>query len=193
MTGVADPRDVAAHQVEVAALERADVDDHVDLTGTVPHGAPRLEGLHVGRGGSEGEADDRGHRDVGIAQADRGPAHPGGVDADRGEVMLRGFIAELVDVCGGGVGLEQCVVDIARQVQRHVGGLAVVLDAVGAALHQRAHLGRALGRTALEAARAWVAGVGHGGALAQRSQHLPGDGLDEVVALVGGRGHRSFP
>jgi len=38
---------------EIAGFERADVDDHVDLTRAVEDCPPRLVVLHVGRGGAE--------------------------------------------------------------------------------------------------------------------------------------------
>ncbi len=57
-------RDVLADEVLRAALEGADVDDHVDLAGTVADGPPRLEGLDVGGRGPEREADHGRHRDL---------------------------------------------------------------------------------------------------------------------------------
>src|SRR5512140_3179524 len=132
VTGVGDGGDVGTDRVEHPALERPDVDDHVDLAGAVADGAPRLEGLDLARRGTEREADHRGDGDVRAAQVVGRPADPGRVDADGREAMLLRLGAQLVDLGRRRVGPKERVVDVVRQVARDVVRLAVVPDARGA-------------------------------------------------------------
>src|ERR1035437_1510619 len=106
-TGLRDAGDVFADRVEHPALEGPDVDHHVDLAGPVPDRPPRLERLDLGGGRPEREPDDRGHHDVRAAQVVGRAADPGGVDADRGEAVLGGLRAQVIDVGGRGVGPQQ--------------------------------------------------------------------------------------
>ena len=59
-----DRLDVALDRAEVARLQRADVDDHVDLGRAVEDRPPRLVVLDVGGGRAEREADDRTDADA---------------------------------------------------------------------------------------------------------------------------------
>src|SRR5690348_8796866 len=82
---VGDPRDVVADDVVHPRLERADVDDHVDLARPGADDLARLVGLDLRRRGPEGEADDAGHGDPAALEVRRGPRDPERVDADAGK------------------------------------------------------------------------------------------------------------
>ena len=74
-----DRLDVALDGAQVAGLERADVDHHVDLGRAVEDGPPRLVVLDVGGGRAERKADHRADADAAAAQqrARRSPPRPG--------------------------------------------------------------------------------------------------------------------
>src|SRR5688500_743948 len=56
--------DVALDEANVAGLQRADVDDHVDLAGAIEDRTPGFVVLGVGRGGAERETHDRADLDA---------------------------------------------------------------------------------------------------------------------------------
>ena len=87
--GTDDGGDVALDDLEIAGLERADVDHHVDLGRAVEDRAPGLVVLDVGGGGAQRESDDRADADARAAQQLRRERDPGGIDADGREVELR--------------------------------------------------------------------------------------------------------
>src|SRR3954452_3142476 len=80
-------RDDLLEDVQVApGQERAPVDDHVDLVGTVGHGVPDVGELHRPAGPAAGErGGDRGDVDAGARQRLLGDARQVAVDADRGD------------------------------------------------------------------------------------------------------------
>ena len=172
-----DAGDVLANLGLHPALERADVDHHVDLASAVPDRPAGLEDLDLRRSGTEREADDRGDADVGVPQVVRGAADPRRVDADGREPEFGRLGAELVDVGDDGVGPQQRVVDVSGEIRRHVGRAAVVLDARRAAGHDVTHFRRALSGAAADAAEAnaaWYAHRAHCAGHGQRCQHLTG-------------------
>ena len=59
-----DRRDVALDHLQVARLQRADVDDHVDFGCAVEDRPAGLVVLHVGGRGAERKADDRADADA---------------------------------------------------------------------------------------------------------------------------------
>ena len=81
--------DVLLDQPQIARLERADVDHHVDLGGAVEDRAARLVVLHVGGRRAQREADHRADADAGAAQLPRRQRHPRRVDAHRRETSAR--------------------------------------------------------------------------------------------------------
>ena len=111
-----DGLDVALDQGAVATLQRADVDHHVDLGGSVRECAARLVLFDVWRGRPERKPHDRADPDGATGQALAGASHPGGVQADRGEPMLHRLVAQHVDLSLGGIRAKQGVVDRLRHV-----------------------------------------------------------------------------
>ena len=103
------------------------------------------------------------------------PPHPERIDADGGEPVLDRLVAQPVDLLAGGAGGEQGVVDVAAELARHPGAVAVVADPVGALAHHRPHLVAALGGAAALAVGATIL------APAQLGQDLAGDRFDQVV------------
>jgi hypothetical protein len=120
--GADHPADVVGDGRVVAGLQGADVDHHVDLAGSVTDRLAGLEGLGPGRHGSQREAHHRADPDRAARQQRAAAGHVGAVDADSGEVEPARLLAELLEILGGGVGLEQGVVDQARQIARHLAG-----------------------------------------------------------------------
>ncbi len=51
--------------------------------------------------------------------------HPRWVHTNRGELVLLGLLTELVDVIGGGFGLQGGVVDVFGEVERNLGGFTM--------------------------------------------------------------------
>jgi len=121
----------------LAGFEEADVEDHVDVVGTVFDHVGGLFALGDGEGGTEGEADDDADGDAGAGEGGGGERDPGGIDHGAGEAVLGGFVAELEDLGAGGVGLEESVVKDGGEVLRTgegvggEGGGVEVLRAVG--------------------------------------------------------------
>src|SRR5450759_583070 len=172
VAGIRDAGDVRANRVEHPALERSDVDDHVDLAGAVADGAPCLEGLDLARRGTEREADHRGDGNVRAAQVVGRPADPRRVDAHGREAMLLRLGAQLVDLGRRGVRPEQRVVDEPREVARDVVRLAVVPDARGAPGDNVADLRRAAGRAGAGAGEARIAGLRVDASGGEGGEHL---------------------
>ena len=116
LRGRHNPGDVRINQREIPAFERADVHDHVDLHRTELHRLAGLGGFGLGDRRAQRKTDDAdGHHPGALEQA-HGEGDPGGVEADRREVVLTRLIAELDDVSPGGVGLQQRVVDARGQL-----------------------------------------------------------------------------
>jgi len=105
--GLAHAADVGLDGVDVTFLDEAEVDDHVDLLGALGQGVGGLGGFDGGGVGAGGEAADGGHvQVVGHVhrQEARGDAHAVGV-------QVRSLGDERIDLGGGGLGLEESVVD----------------------------------------------------------------------------------
>ncbi len=101
-------------QPQIARLERADVDHHVDLARAVEDRSPRLVVLGVRRRGAQRKTHHRADLDRRLAQQPRAFGHPGRVHADAGKPVLGRLPAECLDVRPRRVGLEQRVVDHRR-------------------------------------------------------------------------------
>jgi hypothetical protein len=109
-----DAVDVLANGLIVRGLrgfEQADVEDHVDVMGTVFEHVRGLFALGDGERCAEREADDDADGDAGALEGSGGERDPGGVDHGAGEAVLGGFVAELEDLGAGGVGLEEGVIE----------------------------------------------------------------------------------
>ena len=116
--GAVDRLDVALDDAQVARLERADVDHHVDFARAVEDRPPRLVALDVGASSRPAETRRPSRRRRRCpAAASRRRRHPGRVDADGGEPELRRLAAQLLDVLPRRVGLEQRVIDHRRDVR----------------------------------------------------------------------------
>ncbi len=116
-----DAADVLADGLVVgglAGLEEADVEDHVDVVGSVLEDAGGLVALGGGECGTQGEADDDADGDAGAVESVGGERDPGGVDHGAGEAVRGGLVAELEDLRAGRVGLEECVVEYGGEVLR---------------------------------------------------------------------------
>ena len=108
---VDDRLDVGEDGGVVAGFERADVEDHVNFAGAIANGGAGFGGFGFGEVGAEWETDDGANFDRRGLQECGGQTDVNWVDADGMEVMVRGFAAQAFDVGGGGVGLEERVVN----------------------------------------------------------------------------------
>ena len=111
-SGVDHFADVVADIVISAVLECADVEHHVNLSRTVLAGLFGLEGFGCCGASAEWEADDGSDFDIGAFEVVRTASDISGVDADRIEIIGLGLVAELIDLCGGRLRLEQRMVKI---------------------------------------------------------------------------------
>ncbi len=94
---VDDRRDVGLDVRIAAGLERADLDDHVELGGAVAEGSHGLEDLRLGAVVAVREADDRPDRDIGPLEDRPGAGHVRRPDADRRHVVLSGQAAAVLN------------------------------------------------------------------------------------------------
>ena len=106
-----DRLDVGEDGGVIAGFERADVEDHVNFAGAIANGGAGFGGFGFSEVGTEWEADDGANFDRRGLQECGGKTDVKWVDADGMEVMVRGFLTQSFDVGGGGVGLEECVVN----------------------------------------------------------------------------------
>jgi hypothetical protein len=102
--GLDHAADVLEHGLVVLGLERAEVDDHVDLARALADRVAGLVGLGGRRHRAEREADDAAHHHVGAGQERLAQPDPRGVDAHRREAVLLGLGAQRHDLVAGGVG-----------------------------------------------------------------------------------------
>ena len=183
--------DIVLFSSVVAGLERADVDDHVDLASAFADRPARLQRLDLRRSGPQRKADHGADDGLGAAQASRATLHVDRVHTHGREAVLLGFVAQRVDLLVGRVRLQERVVDELRHVLRHGADAEAAGDAAAGA-HQRAHLARAF-RHAMTAAGA----RGTGGTAAfptaaeQRRvlrEHLS-DGVHQRLVIAVGRDH----
>ena len=130
-------RDILFHQPEILALERTDVDDHIEFGGALLPGAAGFVGLDIGQCGPQGETNDRGHHRFGACQQPGRQRHPGGIDAHRCETEFRRFRTQLPDLVLGGLRFEQGMVDVAGDIGGHVIHAQPGAEAAGA---QRDHI-----------------------------------------------------
>jgi uncharacterized repeat protein (TIGR01451 family) len=195
--------DVVVQRLQVAALERADVQHHVNFGRAVLDSKLRLVSLHLRRGRAEGEADNGTHRHVAALEQVGAQRHVGAVDADRGEVVLARFPAQLRDFGGAGVRLEQRVVNQPgdAQVARDVAqagrdaaraGIDHLLHPVGALADAAAILALAAVATARLVRAVRVGGRGcrgsrRGGRSVHLRHHLSGNLIDQLVELERGQ------
>ncbi len=192
VAGVRDARDVLADEVVGMPLLRAPMLMTMSISRAPSRMARRVSKAltSVGRG-PEREADHRRDGDVRAAQALRAAADPGRVDADGGEAVLGGLVAELVDVGGRGVGLAagcgRCS-GRGRAGRRRPGPWYSTREAPPATMSRTlvAHWAAQPRRHVAQESAA-VPGAAPD---AEGGEHLAGDRLDEVRSLVDGVGHR---
>ena len=118
--------DVGLHVVGAAALQRADVDHHVDLAGARGDRGGGFKCLGGRQPGTERKADYRTDEHAGIGQLARGERHVRRIHADRVKAMLGRLAAEFADLRVARVGREQRVIDGLSELgvgKRHVSGL----------------------------------------------------------------------
>ena len=115
-----DGLDILLDQPQVARLERADIDHHVDLGGAVENRAPRFVLLHIRRRRAQRKTNDGTDAHAAAAQQPCAERDPCWVDAHRREVKLRRLATQFLNLGGGRVGFEQRVVDQAG----HLAGAA---------------------------------------------------------------------
>src|SRR5207302_1013884 len=89
---------VVLNSTIIAALERADVDDHINLTRAVEDRAPRLVSLHVRERRAERKTDHGADGNTRAAQMTGRGAHPRRIHTDGCEMKTRGLFAEPFDV-----------------------------------------------------------------------------------------------
>ena len=172
--------DVALHRAKVAGLQRADVDDHVDLRRAVEDGPPRLVGLDVRSRRAQRKPDDGADADAAAAQERRGGGDPGRVHAHRREVELRRFPAELLDLRPRRIRLQQRVIDHRRDAARRSAG-RVHPEPARAGIDDAA---QPVG-TAVEQHGVAAASRRPGASRRLRGHHLLGDEVDEPLEILG--------
>ena len=116
--GVDHGADVVLDVLVAAGLERADLDDHVDLECALLERSLGLEDLRLGQVVAVREANDRAHLHVRAAHHLNGTSHVRGAHRHRGHVVLQGE----PDVV-----LEELVVELRTQqrVVDRLGDLAI--------------------------------------------------------------------
>ena len=106
-TGLAHAANIGFDSIDVALLDQAEVDDHVDLLSTLGDGVGGLGCFDSGGMGAGGESADRGQvQAIGQFQRQqaRGDAHAVGTQG-------RSLGDERINLGGGGLGIEEGVVD----------------------------------------------------------------------------------
>src|ERR1019366_4597149 len=150
--GLDDRADIPEDEGIFAALERADVDDHVDFLRPLPNRGAGFHGLRFRRLRAQREADDAANLHARSIQELAGDRDPRRIYAHRVELVLARLPAELFDVGPRGVGPQDGVVDKLGDVQRRHGwrggnrlalGGQQFLDALGDLLQIRLSGGRA--------------------------------------------------
>src|SRR5256714_13128721 len=102
----------------VAALQSADVDDHVNLARAVENCTPGLVSLHVRQSRAQRKADDRAHGHARPAQDTRRLLHPSRVHAHARELVLRCLLAQTPYVRLARLWLQQRVINQTRPIAR---------------------------------------------------------------------------
>ena len=105
-------------QAVIAALQGADVDDHVNFARAVHDRSARFVGFHVGQGRAQGKSDNGADGDTAALQLTGRYAHPGWIHADRSEVILGSFFAKTIDFAFRRVRFQKSVVDQTGPVAR---------------------------------------------------------------------------
>ena len=132
MTCLGQRSNLLLHALVVAGLERAHIDHHVDFQGAQLSACPVsniLTELVVAPSGNPATVQTL----TGVpCSSRRAQRDPGGIHADAGEPVLTSFGAEAAHVALGGLGLEQGMIDEARDVGRDLGGAQAGTQARGA-------------------------------------------------------------
>src|ERR1051325_8913411 len=137
--------DVVFDEAVVAALERADVDDHVHFPRPVKDRAARFICFDVRERGAEREADDGANGNTAAGEITRSDAHPCRIHADGSKAISRGFVTEFLDVFVSRFGLQQGVIYQTRPLARGCGLAEHETDASGAGIYDAMHpLGAAM-------------------------------------------------
>ena len=98
----------------LAAAQRADIDDHIDLFGAVTQCAQRLGDLRRSVGRAERKSRHRADLDRRSLQFRGDQSGPERIDANAGEFELQSLGANLTDIIPNRFGLEDGVVDQTR-------------------------------------------------------------------------------
>ncbi len=129
--GVDDGSDVAIDDVILAALERADVDDHVDFGRAIANRTARFERFGFAHVRPEWKADYRANFDRGTAEQTRAVPHVVWIDAHGSEAELFCFLAQLGDLIDSCIGTQERVVDVFCDFLGHGRPAATMRDAIG--------------------------------------------------------------
>ena len=105
-------------QAVIAALQGADVDDHVNFARAIHNRPPRFVGFHVGQGRAQRKSDYRANGDAAALQMTSRYTHPGWIHANRSEVILGSFFAKTIDFAFRRVRFQKSVVDQTGPVAR---------------------------------------------------------------------------
>jgi hypothetical protein len=89
----------------------ANIDDHVEFSGSVVHGSFGFKNFHVGSVSSMREPDGGSNRHGGTVQDRLGQAYESGLDADTGYVIESGQFAACSHFLFSQEGLKQGVID----------------------------------------------------------------------------------
>ena len=123
---------------EVLRFQQVNINHHVNFFRAVFDCAARLEGFGAAVHRAERKADNRADRDVRTLESARHVGDPAGIDADRFEIVLDGFVAELVELRLRGVRLEERMINVLREVGgKYFGGLPGASAATGVPLRFR--------------------------------------------------------
>ena len=172
--------DVALDRAQIARLQRADVDHHVDLERAVEDRAPRLVVLDVGASSRRAGTRRPSRRRRRVPRSSRAACRdPGRVDAHGREVELGGLAAQLLDLGPRRVRLEQRVVDHRRPRRRQRRRSRAARAAT------RPHRGRrAADPDSSRRATEWQAQRDEAGRGALRRDHFLGDDVDEPLEVL---------
>ena len=96
-----DTANIAFQQGQIAAFQRADVDDHIHFVRAIGDGVPGFEGLDGGGVGSQRKADDRAYIYAAALEQLCRQRYMAGVDAYAGGVKGFGRFTQLGDLLGG--------------------------------------------------------------------------------------------
>ena len=101
----------------IAVLEPAKVEDDINFLRAIVNGRLGFKTFHVARHGAQRKAHRAGDLDAGAFQKMAGLSDPGAIDADAVKIVFARLGAKFLDVFGGGIRLQQGVVNAGGQLR----------------------------------------------------------------------------